>query len=184
MKLKGIKPAIVFAAAAAFVIFAGTFMAQQQLTDPRIVIHKRARTLKLFDGRKLVRSYKMVLGSVPVSDKEVEGDGRTPEGEFYVFVKNDKSKFTLSLGLSYPSSEDAERGVRAGLISSSEAEEIKASINVKAMPPQKTRLGGEIYIHGGGIDRDWTDGCIALSDNDIAELFSLARIGMPVTILP
>jgi murein L,D-transpeptidase YafK len=185
MRLNRIKPAFVIAAAAAFVIFASTFMgAQQQLADPRIVIQKRARTLKLYDGRKLVKTYKTALGFTPVGDKEVEGDGRTPEGDFYIFVKNDKSRYTLSLGLSYPDADDAQRGIRTNLITPAEEQAIITAVKNKAMPPQKTRLGGEIYIHGGGSEKDWTDGCIALSDNDITELFSLARTGMPVSIRP
>lgn len=179
-----IKLAVAAAFAAVFLSFAATFMAQQKLNDPRIVIHKSARTLKLYDGRKLVKTYKVVLGFSPLGDKEVEGDGRTPEGEFYVFVKNDKSRFTLSLGVSYPSTDDADRGLKASLISADEERAIKMAIRDKTMPPQKTKLGGEIYIHGGGTDRDWTDGCIALSDSDITELFSLANTGMRVSILP
>ena len=159
-------------------------MAQQQLGKPRIVIFKKARKLKLYDGRKLVKTYRVVLGSSPVGDKQIEGDGRTPEGDFYVFVKNDKSKFTLSLGVSYPGIDDAERGLRAGLISDAEAQDIKTAITTGAMPLQKTKLGGEIYIHGGGTVGDWTDGCIALDDNDIRELFSIAKTGMQVSIRP
>jgi murein L,D-transpeptidase YafK len=86
------------------------------LSDPRIVIKKGARTLELFDGERLVKTYPMVLGFAPVGDKEVVGDGKTPEGEFYIFVKNDKSKFYLSLGLSYPDADDAKRGLEKRLI--------------------------------------------------------------------
>lgn len=161
-----------------------SIMARQELTDPRIVISKKQRTLKLFDGKRLIETYKAVLGFTPVGDKEVEGDGRTPEGEFYVFVKNEKSKYTAGLGLSYPSTEDADRGIAAGIVSADEAATIRSSIEAKAMPPQKTRLGGEIYIHGGGTQTDWTWGCIALDDADMLELFAIAKTGMPVTILP
>ncbi len=63
-----------------------------------------------------MRTYRVGLGFSPVADKQREGDGATPEGEFYVFVKNDKSAYYLSLGVSYPNVEDAERGLRDGLI--------------------------------------------------------------------
>ena len=171
-------------AAAFTLVFVSTPMAQQQLSNPRIVVHKSARKLKLYDGRKIVKTYNIVLGSSPVGDKQVEGDGRTPEGDFYVFVKNDKSSFTVSLGVSYPSTDDAKRGHKAQLIKALEEQEIRTAIERKSMPLQKTKLGGEIYIHGGGTERDWTDGCIALTDSDIVELFSLAKTGMPVKILP
>src|SRR5688572_22422840 len=110
----------------------------------RIEIRKKARTLKVFDGDKLLKTYKMVLGFSPLGDKEVEGDGKTPEGSFYVFTKNPESKFYLSLGISYPAIDDAERGLKANLISGFEFHSIKNAIDEKAMPPQKTKLGGEI----------------------------------------
>lgn len=185
MKRISIAAGVIAVAAAFLVVFVSTPLAQQQLANPRIVVHKSARSLKLYDGRKLIKTYKMVLGFSPdEGDKEAEGDGRTPEGEFYVFVKNDKSSFTVSLGVSYPSIDDARRGAEKRLITEAEQQDIKTAIKNGSMPPQKTKLGGEIYIHGGGTERDWTDGCIALADNDIVELFSHAKTGMPVTILP
>jgi murein L,D-transpeptidase YafK len=155
-----------------------------ELKNPRIVIKKKARTLQVFDGKKLVRTATIVLGFAPVGNKEIEGDGKTPEGNFYVFTKNTGSRFHLSLGLSYPSKPDAKRGLRANWITKEEFDSINRSIDEQGRPLQKTRLGGEIYIHGGGTDGDWTDGCIALKNEDITELFSLTRIGTEVTILP
>jgi murein L,D-transpeptidase YafK len=149
-----------------------------------IVIYKNKRTLKLMDGRRTVKTYKVALGKSPRGDKEVEGDGRTPEGEFYIFIKNDGSKFYLSLGLSYPNAEDARRGLKKKLITGEEHDAIVDAIGGKTMPPQKTALGGEIYIHGGGTAGDWTDGCIALADADIKELFDAATVGMKVLIKP
>lgn len=154
------------------------------LANPRIVIRKAARQVDLLNGDELVRRYKMVLGFSPVGDKEAEGDGRTPEGDFYVFARNPKSKFHLSLGLSYPGREDAERGLKSGLISQEEHDEIVAAIAEKRMPLQRTRLGGEIYIHGGGTASDWTEGCVALDDAEMNELFEAVPIGTKVTILP
>lgn len=154
------------------------------LRDPSIVIKKAARTLELFDGDALVKIYEIRLGFSPGGDKEVEGDGRTPEGDFYAFVKNNKSKYAASLGVSYPSAEDAERGLAAGLIPETEADSIKSAIQTLTMPPQKTRLGGEIYIHGGGIENDWTEGCIALNDEDMVELFDSVPAGVRIRILP
>jgi murein L,D-transpeptidase YafK len=155
-----------------------------RIRAPRIVIKKGARLLELYDGENLIRSYKIVLGFAPAGDKEREGDGKTPEGEFYLFTKNSKSRFHLSLGISYPSKDDAERGLETGLISRSEHGEIVAAIERRAAPPQKTALGGEIYIHGGGIESDWTEGCIAMKNEEIEELYNAVPIGAKVTILP
>lgn len=154
------------------------------LKDTRIVIKKAARSLEVYEGEKLLKTYQMVLGFAPEGDKEIEGDGKTPEGEFYVFTKNAQSRFYLSLGVSYPSTEDAERGLKAGLITRGERDAIAAAIRDKKMPPQKTKLGGEIYIHGGGILADWTEGCIAMRNEEIKELFDAVPVGARVDILP
>jgi murein L,D-transpeptidase YafK len=153
-----------------------------ELKDPNIVIRKSARVLEVYDGLRLVKTFRMVLGFSPEMDKEVEGDGRTPEGEFYVFTKNPKSRFHLSLGLSYPAPDDAERGFAGGLITREEREAILKANGEKAMPPQKTRLGGEIYIHGGGTASDWTDGCVALENEEMTELFAAIPVGTRVII--
>ena len=156
----------------------------KDLKEPRLVITKSKRTLEVFDGDKSVKSYKMVLGFDPKADKVTEGDGRTPEGDFYVFTKNPESRFHLSLGVSYPGKEDAERGLQQGLISQAEHDEILAAIAEQRMPLQKTKLGGEIYIHGGGTASDWTDGCVALDNDQMTELFDAIPVGAKVTILP
>lgn len=152
------------------------------LKEPNIVIRKSERVLEVYDGGRLVETFSMALGTSPELDKETEGDGRTPEGEFYVFVKNPKSRFHLSLGLSYPTPEDAERGFAAELITREEHDAIIKAAADMAMPPQKTRLGGEIYIHGGGAASDWTDGCIALANEDMTELFGAISVGTKVSI--
>ncbi len=154
------------------------------MKNPHIVIKKNKRLLLIYDGEKFVRQYKIALGSAAKSDKEIEGDGRTPEGEFYVFTKNDRSKFYLSLGLSYPNIEAAKRGWRKKIISREEYDAILEAIKEKRMPPPKTALGGEIYIHGGGTSSDWTEGCIALADEEIKELFDSIPVGAKVKISP
>jgi murein L,D-transpeptidase YafK len=155
-----------------------------ELKDPQIIIRKKRRTLEVYDGGKLIKTFTVVLGFAPAGDKEIEGDGKTPEGEFYVFTKNAESKFHLSLGLSYPAKEDAKRGLDAGVITKSELDEIVSAIDNKTMPPQKTALGGEIYIHGGGTESDWTWGCVALKNEEIEELFTAIPVGTLVTIKP
>lgn len=155
-----------------------------KMNNPRLVVRKSARKIEVYDGRKFIKSYRMVLGFTPRGDKETEGDGRTPEGTFYVFTKNPESRFHLSLGVSYPGAEDAKRGLDQKLISQEEYDEIVAAIREKRMPLQKTKLGGEIYIHGGGTESDWTDGCVALKDEEITELFNAIPVGTAVDIKP
>jgi len=155
-----------------------------QIDNPRLIVKKNERKLELFDGDKLLKTYRVVLGFAPVGDKEIEGDGKTPLGDFYVFTKNDQSRFYLSLGLSYPNTDDAERGLRENLISQSEYDEIVRAIAENRMPPQNTALGGEIYIHGGGTAKDWTWGCVALENELMRELFDAVPAGAKVTILP
>ena len=152
------------------------------LKDPRIVVYKAKRRMELYSNNALVRTYKVGLGLNPIPDKIRQGDRATPEGDFYVFTKNNKSAFYLSLGISYPNAEDAERGLRDNLISKAQRDAILNAIKRKGTPPQTTRLGGDIYIHGNGAGSDWTWGCVALENEDIRELFDAVPVGTPVTI--
>jgi murein L,D-transpeptidase YafK len=163
---------------------AGT--AEERLSAPvenaRIVIYKSKRRLELYSDQKLIRTYRVGLGFSPVADKRIEGDGATPEGDFYVFVKNIKSAYYLSLGISYPNAEDASRGLKDNLISKSEHDAIISALEKNQMPPQNTKLGGLIYIHGNGSSRDWTWGCVALDNADMKELYDAVEVRTPVTI--
>jgi murein L,D-transpeptidase YafK len=157
---------------------------QLPLKNPRIVVYKNKRTLELLADGVVVRTYHIGLGLNPVDDKQRQGDRRTPEGDFYIFTRNDKSAYYLSLGISYPNIEDADRGLRDGLISRAQRKAIVKAINGKTKPPQNTVLGGDIYIHGNGAGSDWTWGCVALENEDIRELFDAVPVGTPVTIKP
>jgi murein L,D-transpeptidase YafK len=152
------------------------------LSQPKIVVKKSQRQLLLFSGGKLVRTYRIGLGLSPIGDKVREGDRRTPEGDFYIFTKNDKSAFYLSLGISYPNAAAAERGLRDHLINKTQYDAIMHALRAKKGPPQNTLLGGDIYIHGNGAGSDWTWGCVALENEDIRELFDVVNVGAPVRI--
>lgn len=154
------------------------------LKNPLIVVTKSKRRLELYSDGAVVRTYKIGLGLNPVPDKIRQGDHATPEGDFYVFTKNDKSAFYLSLGISYPNIEDAERGLREKMISRAQHDAIVRAIKRKATPPQNTRLGGDIYIHGNGSSSDWTWGCVALENSEMKELFDVVTVGTKVTIKP
>ena len=152
--------------------------------DPKIIVWKSDRRLDLYDGEDLVKSYRIGLGFTPEGHKEREGDGRTPEGEYYVCVKNPYSRFYLALGISYPNNEDADMGLREGIITGEEYDSIIYAIRNRRQPPWNTALGGEIFIHGNGSHSDWTLGCAALDDEDIKELYDMIPMGTVVVINP
>ncbi len=147
-----------------------------------IVVNKNERRLQIFDGGTLTANYPIALGFAPRGDKCIESDGKTPEGKFYVCAKNVESKFHRSLGLNYPNDEAARRGLKDGIISPAEYDAIVEANRNQKMPPQKTALGGEIYIHGGGIETDWTKGCIALGNDEMQEIYEAIPIGAEVFI--
>jgi len=154
------------------------------LRRARIVVSKSGRRLTLYEGGRAVRVYRMVLGFAPEGDKARQGDGRTPEGEFYVCMKNAKSLFYLSLGLNYPDEAAARRGFAEGLITRAQRDRIVSAARERRCPPWDTPLGGEIMIHGGGTSRDWTLGCVALENEHIKELFDAVPLRTPVRIEP
>jgi murein L,D-transpeptidase YafK len=137
----------------------------------KIVIVKSARSMTLFSGGKVLKTYKVALGSAPVGPKRVEGDHKTPEGDYVVDAKNPHSQFHLSLHISYPSAADRERARSVG-----------------------QSPGGAIMIHGlakpfaylGPLHRqtDWTDGCIAVTNAEIEEIWKLVPVGTRVDIRP
>ncbi len=163
-----------------------TLMTEQSLklplANPHIEVSKGKRELRLYDGTRLLRKYHVGLGFSPVEDKVRAGDGRTPEGEFYVCVKNPNSKFYLSLGVSFPNIEDADRGLRDELITKRQRNQIADAITAGKRPPWDTKLGGEIFIHGNGSSSDWTWGCVAIEDAEIKELFDAVPMGTRVRI--
>jgi murein L,D-transpeptidase YafK len=154
------------------------------LADARIEVFKRKRQLVLYSGSRVVKTYRIGLGFSPEGPKVRQGDGRTPEGDYYVCSKNPKSQFFLSLGLSYPNEADASRGLRDGLITKTQYQEIIAALGRGGVPLWNTELGGEIFIHGAGSSTDWTWGCVALENQDIQELFNIIPKGTQVTIKP
>lgn len=147
-----------------------------------IKVYKGIRTLEFWQDDSLKRSFRISLGFSPQGQKLRDGDGRTPEGRYYICTKNKQSKFTLFLGISYPNIQDAERGLTEGLISREEFELIRLPIDCGKRPCWETNLGGKIGIHGMGASRDWTAGCVAMEDEDIMWLWDQAEIGAAVEI--
>ena len=146
----------------------------------RIEIQKSARLLTVRDEEEnILFSCPAALGQHPVGPKEREGDGKTPEGVYFVCLKK-RGKYGPSLGVSYPNGEDARRvGASESLIAC-----IEERAQRKERPPWGTALGGEIYIHGGGTASDWTAGCIAVRDEDAEKLYAMVSLGDAIIILP
>jgi murein L,D-transpeptidase YafK len=147
----------------------------------RVVIHKSRGTLELFRDGVLLKRIAVHTGKNP-ADKRIEGDMATPEGEFYICYKNPRSRYTRFLGLSYPNTEDAERGLREGIITQAEHRRICGAILRRQCPPWKTALGGEVGIHGRSSSVGWTHGCIAMKNAEILKLSKLLPLGTPVQI--
>jgi murein L,D-transpeptidase YafK len=154
------------------------------LPDAKIVVLKSLRTLQLFSQGRLVRVYKIGLGSTPVGPKRRQGDRRTPEGRYRICLKNPRSQYYLSLQVSYPNRADADRGLAAGLLSPEEHRRITDAERRGVPPPANTQLGGDVFLHGGGSGSDWTWGCMALNNPEMKEIFALVPVGTPVEILP
>lgn len=159
-------------------------MMKEKSKDGRcLVISKSSHFLELWDHG--VKSHSFVIASAQVSgDKNVEGDLKTPEGEFYICKKVPNSAYYLALALNYPTIEDAERGLRDGLISRKQYTAIKAANENEETPNWYTALGGEIEIHGKRRSTDATRGCVEMRNEDIERLYSLVSKGDKVLILP
>lgn len=149
-----------------------------------IVVKKSERQLELWQGGTVVAAFPIGLGWAPEGHKQVEGDGKTPEGEYYVCVRNSNSSFYLSLGVSYPNKEDAEAALLDGRIDRATYERIKRAIENGQRPDWNTPLGGAIMIHGHGSASDWTAGCIAVENEVMDMLFDYCALGTKITILP
>jgi hypothetical protein len=151
---------------------------------PTVSIQKEKRRLYVFHRDTLVREYPIGLGSSPVGDKERDGDGKTPEGEFYICGKKESEGTNKYLIISYPNRKHVERGQFQGMLSPLAVQTIVTSLESRVQPPGDTPLGGNVCIQGGGAHRDWTDGSVALYDSDMAELYSLANLGTTVYVRP
>jgi len=162
------------------------FLEENSLSDPidnvRIVITKSNRILYLLSGDADIAHWKIALGSHPTGTKTQAGDGRTPVGNYSVCLRDRRSSHHLSLVLTYPDTQDADRALGSDLINDHVHQEIYLAANQSKLPPQDTPLGGDIAIHGGGTSRDWTNGSIAVENDVIEILWGACPDGTPVTI--
>jgi murein L,D-transpeptidase YafK len=137
----------------------------------RIVVYKGLRKMQLRRGDTVLRTYHVALGRHPFGQKVEAGDGRTPEGRYYIDRRNMNSDYHLALHISYPDESDLRRAAATGV-----------------------KPGGAIMIHGQPdyltqaerrqLNKDWTAGCIALADSEIDEIWRLVDDGTEVDILP
>jgi len=135
------------------------------LRADQVVVNKSRRELLLLRGNVILRQYRIALGRDTIGHKQCEGDGRTPEGRYTIDRRNPKSKYHLSLHISYPNADDVARAQAA------------------AVEP-----GGDIMIHGlkdGELrDGDWTQGCIAVTNEEMEEIWGLVPDGTVIVIEP
>ncbi len=130
-----------------------------------IVVNKGQRRMHLLSGPSVLRSLDIELGGDPVGPKRMEGDGKTPEGPYYIDRRNPNSSYHLSLGISYPNEQDI------------------ALAQAMGVPP-----GGNIFIHGTPREMrrnaDWTAGCIAVTNREMEDVYAMVTEGTPIFIYP
>jgi murein L,D-transpeptidase YafK len=136
-----------------------------------LVLEKSRRELMVYYHGYLVRTYFVALGRSPVGDKQRIGDNRTPEGLFFIQGRNPNSRYHLSLRISYPDERHRERAARLGV-------EPGGDIMIHGLPDEQAALGP---AHR---DFDWTNGCIAVTNQEIEELYRVIRDGTPIQIKP
>jgi len=158
------------------------------LADGRrlIVVRKSAGTLSLYVRGVVDTTFRVVFGRNGLGDKQRAWDGLTPEGLFTIGLRTNEplSHYYESLMLNYPLPEDADRGLSVGLIDRLTHRRIRDAHERGEMPDQRTALGGDICIHGGGATHNWTMGCIALDNDDMKYLFDRVRIDDRCLIIP
>jgi murein L,D-transpeptidase YafK len=150
--------------------------ASTQLSQPlpladRLVVRKAERRLYLMRGDSVLRSYRIALGLNPIGQKERSGDYRTPEGRYYLTRRNPRSEYFLSIQVSYPNEEDVRRARRHRW-------DAGGAIMIHGLPNQLSR-SPEYYER-----TDWTDGCIAVSNSDMLEIWLMTPDNVPIDIRP
>ncbi|SMC56170.1 L,D-transpeptidase family protein [Primorskyibacter flagellatus] len=132
----------------------------------QVVVNKGERRMYLLHNTEVLEAYNIGLGFAPSGDKKISGDGRTPEGNYLIDRRNPNSEFHLSIGIDYPNEADLAEAIALG------------------KPP-----GGDIFIHGRPKKyrdgkRDWTAGCIAVTDREIEQIYAMVKNGTPISIQP
>ncbi len=146
------------------------YSASPQKAD-KVVVQKTKRLLTLYANDEKIRSYRIHLGANPIGHKQMEGDSKTPEGEYVLDWRNPNSSYYLSLHVSYPNQQDIlnarARGVSAG-----------SNIMIHGQPNSMT------WRQYKKLKKDWTDGCIAVLNHEMQEIWELVPDGTKIIILP
>jgi murein L,D-transpeptidase YafK len=164
----------------------------------KIVILKEQQLLQFYLNGNQIKSYRVCLGGNPLGPKRVMGDQKTPEGDYVICYKSESSRFHRFLGISYPTADDAQASFDNGLISLNEFHSLVNTIRGEQAPPWDSKLGGWVGIHGYPTNEyhrrwislmypkphNWTDGCVAMWNFEIDELYSRVPVGTPVSIRP
>jgi murein L,D-transpeptidase YafK len=154
-----------------FTILPLLFGQRSSANADRVVVYKRERKLVLLSQGKELRSYKVALGSEPVGPKARQGDHRTPEGVYTLDSRNPNSHFYKAFHISYPNSKDIATAKKLGVSAGGD-------IMLHGLPKEYAWVGREHTL------RDWTDGCIAVTNEEMDEIWNLVRVGTPIEIKP
>ena len=161
--------------AALAVLAASTLLAAQSAAAPAkidsILILKKDHLLELISGGKVIRTYHVALGRGGLAPKQQEGDARTPEGHYVIDTRNAASHYHKALHISYPNTEDRKRATHAGVAPG-------GAIMIHGLPNGMGLLGSSHRLY------DWTLGCIAVTDTEIDEIWTMVPVGTPVEIRP
>jgi murein L,D-transpeptidase YafK len=154
--------------------------------SPTIEVWKSRREMQLRDGAQVLQRFQVALGIQPKAPKRMRGDLRTPVGRYFISAKRPSKEFYRFLGISYPNVVDAERGYKDRLIDARQWGVIFLANLRGNSPTWQTPLGGMVGIHGYGgrphIVVDWTEGCIAVGNDEIEVLYDAVSVGTPVLI--
>lgn len=153
-------------------LWAGSTQETQPISKiDRILVEKEKRLMSVFCKQKLLKTYKISLGGNPIGHKVQEGDQKTPEGIYRISAKYPQSQYHRGLYISYPNDQDRKTARKIGL-----------------------SPGGQILVHGLGkefgwigklhIKSDWTLGCVAVTNEEIEEIFNATVVGTPIEIVP
>jgi murein L,D-transpeptidase YafK len=147
------------------------FAQKSSVSADRVVVYKSERKLVLLSQGKEVRSYKVALGSEPVGPKTRHGDHRTPEGVYTLDSRNPSSHFYKAFHISYPNSKDIAAAKKLGVGAGGD-------IMLHGLPKEYAWVGKAHILH------DWTDGCVAVTNEEMDEIWELVRVGAPIEIKP
>lgn len=169
-KITGLTISLIFLGLTVYYFYPETKLPADAQID-KLVVYKSKRQLQAYSNGQLLKTYKISLGGQPIGDKEFQGDKKTPEGLYIINNKNPNSGYHKNLGISYPDKDDIENAKRLG-----------------------KPTGGDVKIHGlrnkaGFINKfhrwyDWTLGCIAVTDQEIDELYNSVKVGTQIEIKP